>query len=137
MLVLGIETSCDETAAAVIRDGREIVSSVISSQIKTHARFGGVVPELASREHLDKIVPVVEEAFTRAQLIQDDIDGIAVTVGPGLVGSLLVGVSYAKAMAFALSKPLVGVNHIEGHIYSVCFENPPVKHPALALIVSG
>src|SRR6476469_8160092 len=97
MLVLGIETSCDETAAAVIRDGREIVSSVISSQIKTHARFGGVVPELASREHLDKIVPIVEEAFTRAKLTQDDIEGIAVTVGPGLVGSFLVGVSYAKA----------------------------------------
>jgi N6-L-threonylcarbamoyladenine synthase len=137
MLVLGIETSCDETAAAVVRDGREMVSSVIASQIKTHERFGGVVPELASREHLDKIVPIVEEAFTRANITQHDIEGIAVTNGPGLVGSLLVGVSYAKAMAFALDKPLVGVNHIEGHIYSVCFENPPVEHPALALIVSG
>src|SRR5258708_39634636 len=137
MLVLGIETSCDETAAAIVRDGREMVSSVIASQIKTHERFGGVVPELASREHLDKIVPVVEEAFVRADVTQDDIDGIAVTVGPGLVGSLLVGVSYAKAMAFALVKPLVGVNQIEGHIYSVCFENPPVEHPAVALIVSG
>src|SRR5262247_4029699 len=137
MLVLGIETSCDETAAAVIRDGREIVSSVISSQIKTHEKFGGVVPELASREHLDKIVPIVEEALSRAQMTKDDVDGIAVTIGPGLIGSLLVGVSYAKAMAYALNKPLVGVNHIEGHIYSVCFENPPVEHPALALIVSG
>ena len=137
MLVLGIETSCDETAAALVRDGREIVSSVISSQIKLHERFGGVVPELASREHLDKIVPVVEEAFSRADLTPKDVDGIAVTVGPGLVGSLLVGVSYAKAMAFALRKPLVGVNHIEGHIYSVAFENPPVEYPALALIVSG
>src|SRR5258706_5163576 len=137
MLVLGIESSFDEPAAAVVRDGREIVSSVIASQIATHTRFGGVVPELASREHLDKIVPIVEEAFTRADIAQDDIDGIAVTVGPGLIGSLLVGVSYAKAMAFALSKPLVGVNHIEGHIYSVCFENPPVEHPAVALIVSG
>src|ERR1044071_471368 len=137
MLVLGIETSCDETAAALVRDGREIVSSVMSSQIKLHERFGGVVPELASREHLDKIVPVVEEAFSRANLAPKDIDGIAVTVGPGLVGSLLVGVSYAKAMAFALRKPLVGVNHIEGHIYSVAFENPPVEYPALALIVSG
>jgi tRNA N6-adenosine threonylcarbamoyltransferase len=137
MLVLGIETSCDETAAAVIRDGREIVSSVISSQIKTHEKFGGVVPELASREHLDKIVPIVTEALSRAQVTQEQIDGIAVTNGPGLVGSLLVGVSYAKAMAYALNKPLVGVNHIEGHIYSVCFENPPVEHPALALIVSG
>src|SRR5258707_10466679 len=137
MLVLGIESSCDETAAAIVRDGREMVSSVIASQIKTHERFGGVVPELASREHLDKIVPIVEEAFTAAKTTQDEIDGIAVTIGPGLIGSLLVGVSYAKAMAFALKKPLVGVNHIEGHIYSVCFENPPVEHPALALIVSG
>src|SRR6266513_600823 len=137
MLVLGIETSCDETAAALVRDGRAIVSSVIASQIATHQRFGGVVPELASREHLDKIVPIVEEAFTVANLTKEDIDGIAVTIGPGLIGSLLVGVSYAKAMAFALHKPLVGVNHIEGHIYSVCFENPPVEHPAVALIVSG
>src|SRR5438552_13323824 len=119
MLVLGIETSCDETAAAVVRDGCAIVSSVIASQIKTHERFGGVVPELASREHLDKIVPVVEEAFSCAKLKPADIDGLAVTVGPGLVGSLLVGVSYAKALAFALNKPLFGVNHIEGHIYSV------------------
>jgi N6-L-threonylcarbamoyladenine synthase len=114
-----------------------MVTSVIASQIKTHERFGGVVPELASREHLDKIVPVVEEALTRAAVSKEEIDGIAVTVGPGLVGSLLVGVSYAKAMAFALGKPLVGVNHIEGHIYSVAFENPPVAYPALALIVSG
>jgi len=137
MLVLGIETSCDETAAAVVRDGREIVSSVIASQIATHQKFGGVVPELASREHLDKIVPIVEEALTRANVLKEQLDGIAVTIGPGLIGSLLVGVSYAKAMAFALNKALVGVNHIEGHIYSVCFENPPVEHPALALIVSG
>lgn len=137
MLVLGIETSCDETAAAIIRDGREIVSSVIASQISVHERFGGVVPELASREHLDKIVPIVQEAFHRAKVTTGEIDGMAVTVGPGLVGSLLVGVSYAKAMAFALGKPLVGVNHIEGHIYSVAFENPPVQYPAMALIVSG
>jgi len=137
MLVLGIETSCDETAAAIVRDGREIVSSVIASQIETHKLFGGVVPELASREHLDKIVPIVEEAFSQANLKPEEIDGIAVTVGPGLVGSLLVGVSYAKAMAFALGKPLVGVNHIEGHVYSVAFGNPPVEYPALALIVSG
>jgi N6-L-threonylcarbamoyladenine synthase len=93
MLVLGIESSCDETAAAVVRDGREILSSVIASQIATHTRFGGVVPELASREHLDKIVPIVEEALTRAKTTQDEIDGIAVTIGPGLIGSLLVGVS--------------------------------------------
>ena len=137
MLVLGIESSCDETAAAVVRDGNTIVSSVIASQIETHKPFGGVVPELASREHLDKIVPIVNEALDRAAIKPKDVDGIAVTVGPGLVGSLLVGVSYAKAMAFALNKPLVGVNHIEGHIYSVAFENPPVEYPALALIVSG
>ena len=137
MLVLGIETSCDETAAAVVRNGREIISSVLTSQIETHQRFGGIVPEIASREHLDKIVPIVNEAFERASIGARDVDGIAVTVGPGLVGSLLVGVSYAKAMAFALSKPIVGVNHIEGHIYSVAFENPPIEYPAVALIVSG
>ncbi|HEY0004752.1 MAG TPA: tRNA (adenosine(37)-N6)-threonylcarbamoyltransferase complex transferase subunit TsaD [Pyrinomonadaceae bacterium] len=137
MLILGIESSCDETAAAVVRDGREIISSVIASQVETHKRFGGVVPELASREHLDKIVPIVKEALARAEVEAGQLDGIAVTNGPGLVGSLLVGVSYAKAMAFALDKPLVGVNHIEGHIYSIVFENPPVEYPALALVVSG
>jgi N6-L-threonylcarbamoyladenine synthase len=137
MLVLGIESSCDETAAAIVRDGREMVSSVISSQVEIHKRFGGVVPELASREHLDKIVPVVEEAFTRAAVEKGDVDGIAVTRGPGLVGSLLVGLSFAKAMAYALEKPLVGVNHIEGHIYSVVFDNPPIEYPAFALVVSG
>lgn len=137
MLVLGIESSCDETAAAVVRDGREMVSSVISSQVEIHKRFGGVVPEIASREHLDKIVPVVEEAFARAGVSKEEIDGVAVTQGPGLVGSLLVGLSYAKAMAYALGKPVVGVNHIEGHIYSVVFENPPIEYPAFALVVSG
>jgi N6-L-threonylcarbamoyladenine synthase len=137
MLVLGIETSCDETAAAVVRDGREIVSSIIASQVKTHERWGGVVPEIASREHLNKIVPIVGQALSDAKIAAKDVDGLAVTKGPGLVGSLLVGVSYAKAMAFALGKPLVGVNHIEGHIYSVAFENPPIEYPAFALIVSG
>src|ERR671933_1304562 len=137
MLVLGIESSCDETAAALVRDGREMVSSVISSQVEIHKRFGGVVPELASREHLDKIVPVVEEAFARAGLGKEEIDGVAVTRGPGLVGSLLVGLSFAKAFAYALEKPFVGVNHIEGHIYSVVFDNPPIEYPAFALVVSG
>ena len=137
MIVLGIESSCDETAAALVRNGREMLSSVISSQVDIHKLYGGVVPELASREHLDKIVPVVEEAFERAGVVPEDVDGIAVTVGPGLVGSLLVGVSYAKAMAYALDKPLVGINHIEGHVYSVVFENPPIAYPAFALIVSG
>ncbi len=137
MIVLGIESSCDETAAAIVRDGSEMLSSVISSQIEIHKRFGGVVPELASREHLEKIVPVVDEAFERAGLSKTEIDAVAVTSGPGLVGSLLVGVSYAKAMAYALKKPIVGVNHIEGHIYSVVFENPPIQYPAFALVVSG
>jgi N6-L-threonylcarbamoyladenine synthase len=137
MLVLGIESSCDETAAAIVEDGDRVLSSVISSQIETHKPFGGVVPELASREHLERIVPVVEEAFLTAGVLKTSIDGIAVTSGPGLVGSLLVGVSYAKAMAFALGVPIIGVNHIEGHVFSVIFENPPVEYPALALIVSG
>ncbi|MDQ3798129.1 MAG: tRNA (adenosine(37)-N6)-threonylcarbamoyltransferase complex transferase subunit TsaD [Acidobacteriota bacterium] len=137
MLVLGIESSCDETAAAVVRDGREILSSVISSQIDLHRPYGGVVPELASREHLNKIEPIVLEAVSQAGVKLEDIDAIAVTQGPGLVGSLLVGVCYAKALAFALDKPFVGVNHIEGHVYSVAFENPPIEYPALALIVSG
>ncbi len=137
MLVLGIESSCDETAAAVVRDGRQILSSVIASQIELHKPWGGVVPELASREHLAKIGPVIDDALQRAGCRLDDIEAIAVTQGPGLIGSLLVGVCYAKALAFSLEIPIVGVNHIEGHVYSVALENPPVKYPALALIVSG
>ncbi|MEP7214131.1 MAG: tRNA (adenosine(37)-N6)-threonylcarbamoyltransferase complex transferase subunit TsaD [Acidobacteriota bacterium] len=137
MLVLGIESSCDETAAAVVRDGRVILSSVISSQIEMHKPFGGVVPELASREHLEKIGPIVHQAISASGVTLDQIDGVAVTRGPGLVGALLVGVSYAKALAFGLGIPLIGVNHIEGHVYSVAFENPEVEYPALALIVSG
>ena len=137
VLILGIESSCDETAAAVVLDGREILSSVISSQIDSHRPYGGVVPELASREHLEKIEFVVDKALGDAEVSLDDINGIAVTQGPGLVGSLLVGVCYAKSLAFARRIPLVGVNHIEGHVYSVVFENPPIKYPAMALIVSG
>ncbi|MDX2033693.1 MAG: tRNA (adenosine(37)-N6)-threonylcarbamoyltransferase complex transferase subunit TsaD [Blastocatellia bacterium] len=137
MLILGIESSCDETAAAVVEDGVKVHSSVIHSQIATHRRFGGVVPELASREHLEKIGEVVGEALRQAGVTHDQIDGIAVTQGPGLVGSLLVGISYAKAIAFAKNKPIVGVNHIEGHVYSVAFEHPAPVYPALALIVSG
>jgi N6-L-threonylcarbamoyladenine synthase len=137
MLVLGIESSCDETAAAVIEDGRVIRSNIIASQIEAHAPFGGVVPELASREHLEAIVPVIDSALSEAAVTIDEIDGIAVTKGPGLVGSLLVGLSFAKSLAYSRHKPLVGVNHIEGHVYSVVFENPPVEYPALALIVSG
>lgn len=137
MLTLGIESSCDETAAAVIEDGRTILSNVIASQVKTHAPFGGVVPELASREHLDRIADVTSEALSNAGVTLEQIDGIAVTQGPGLIGSLLVGLSYAKSLAFVAGKPIVGVNHIEGHIYSVVFENPKIEYPALALVVSG
>ncbi len=137
MLVLGIESSCDETAAAVVRDGTEIISSVIASQIEMHKPWGGVVPELASREHLEKIEPIVEQAISESGLTLKDIDAIAVTQGPGLIGSLLVGVCYAKSLAYSLDIPFIGVNHIEGHVYSVAFENPTVEYPALALIVSG
>lgn len=137
MLILGIESSCDETAAAVVRDGCEILSSVISSQIEIHRKWGGVVPEIASREHLVKIEPVVKEALSNAGVNVGEIDAIAVTNGPGLIGSLLVGVNFAKAMAFGLDVPIIGVNHIEGHFFSVVFENPPVEYPAMALIVSG
>jgi N6-L-threonylcarbamoyladenine synthase len=137
MLVLGIETSCDETAAAIVRNGQEILSNIIYSQVKTHMPYGGVVPELASREHLLKIRPIVEQAFTDAGMTLDDIDGIAATAGPGLIGSLLVGLTYAKALAFSKRKPLAAVNHIEGHIYSVSFDHPNAEFPALALVVSG
>src|SRR2546425_9294493 len=137
MLVLGIETSCDETAAAIVRDGKEILSNVIYSQVKTHMPYGGVVPELASREHLLKIRPIVDQAFADAGVNLDEIDGIAATSGPGLIGSLLVGLTYAKALAFSKHKPLAAVNHVEGHIYSVSFEHPDVQFPALALVVSG
>ena len=137
MLILAIESSCDETAAAVVRDGREILSTVISSQVDLHRPYGGVVPEIASRDHLSKIRLVVEEALQKAEIELDAINGIAVTQGPGLIGSLLVGVCYAKALAYGAGKPIVGINHIEGHFYSVAFENPPIDYPALALIVSG
>jgi N6-L-threonylcarbamoyladenine synthase len=137
MLVLGLESSCDETAAAVIKDGTLIRSNIIASQVKTHAPYGGVVPELASREHLERIVPVVNSALSEAGVSLDELDGIAVTQGPGLIGSLLVGVSFAKSLAMSRKKPLVGINHIEGHIYSVVFENPKVVYPAVALVVSG
>jgi N6-L-threonylcarbamoyladenine synthase len=137
MLVLGIESSCDETAAAIVKDGRIILSSEIYSQTELHRPFGGVVPEIASREHLTQIGPIVEAAISKAGVSIHEIDGVAVTQGPGLIGSLMVGVSFAKAFAFGRGIPLVGVNHIEGHVYSVVFDNPPVEYPALALIVSG
>src|SRR3954471_20074239 len=121
-LILGIESSCDETAAAVVRDGAEMLSNVVSSQIATHLPYGGVVPELASREHLRAIVPVVRQAVSDAGLELQSIDAFAVTQGPGLAGSLLVGITYAKALSFALSKPLIAVNHLEGHIHAVLLE---------------
>ncbi len=136
MRILGIESSCDETAAAVVEDGGTILSSTISSQIDTHARYGGVVPELASREHLRAIVPVVGMALEQAGTRLEDLAAIAVTQGPGLVGSLLVGMTYAKALALVHSKPLIAVNHIEGHIHAVASQNA-VEYPALALVVSG
>jgi len=120
--ILGIESSCDETAAAVVVDGREILSSVVSSQTDIHRKYGGVVPELASREHLRQIVPVVREALEKAGLKFADLDAIGVTQGPGLVGALLVGVTYAKALAIELGKPLVAVNHLEGHVHAVLLE---------------
>ncbi|MBN2242788.1 MAG: tRNA (adenosine(37)-N6)-threonylcarbamoyltransferase complex transferase subunit TsaD [Acidobacteria bacterium] len=137
MLLLGIESSCDETAAALVEDGRKVLSNVVASQVDTHRSFGGVVPELASREHIRNIGYVVRKAFDDAGKAYEDIDGIAVTQGPGLIGSLLVGLSFAKAMAYSLKKPLVPVNHIEGHIYSAFIENPDVEYPFLALVVSG
>src|SRR5580692_11098827 len=134
--ILGIESSCDETAAAVVEDGSRILSSTISSQMATHSRYGGVVPELASREHIRAIVPVVRAALEESATRIEDLAAIAVTQGPGLVGSLLVGVTYAKALAISKSLPLIAVNHIEGHIHSVLSQNP-VDLPALALVVSG
>src|SRR5262249_24908808 len=140
--ILGIETSCDETAAAVVRSGERLLSNVVSSQIATHQPYGGVVPELASREHLRAIVPVVRQALAEAGESYDSVDAIAVTQGPGLAGALLVGISYAKALAYALNKPLITVNHLEGHIHAVLLEEKQkgdfrVQFPVLALVVSG
>jgi N6-L-threonylcarbamoyladenine synthase len=139
--ILGIESSCDETAAAVVADGREILSSVVASQIDIHRKYGGVVPELASREHLRQIVPVVREALAQAGIQLADVDAIGVTHGPGLVGALLVGITYGKTLAMALAKPLVGVNHLAGHVHAVFLEahraGRVAKLPAVCLIVSG
>lgn len=137
-LVLGIETSCDETAAAVVRGGRQILSNVVATQIALHAAYGGVVPELASREHLRNIVPVVRAALAQAGVRAEDLDAVAVTTGPGLAGALLVGIQYAKAFAFGLGRPLIAVNHLEGHVYAVLMEGGQVAEgPVLALVVSG
>ena len=140
--ILGIESSCDETAAAVVCSGEQVVSNVVASQFSVHQPYGGVVPELASREHLRAIVPVVRQALSEARQSYESIDALAVTQGPGLAGSLLVGISYAKALAFALEKPLIAVNHLEGHIHAVFLEERQkgqarLRFPALALVVSG
>jgi N6-L-threonylcarbamoyladenine synthase len=139
--ILGIESSCDETAAAVVADGREILSNVVASQIEVHRKYGGVVPELASREHLRQIVPVVREALAQAGMKLADVDAIGVTQGPGLVGALLVGITYGKTLAAALGKPLVAVNHLEGHVHAVFLEAHKTvgqpNLPAVCLIVSG
>ncbi|MBO8126286.1 MAG: tRNA (adenosine(37)-N6)-threonylcarbamoyltransferase complex transferase subunit TsaD [Firmicutes bacterium] len=136
-LVLGIESSCDETAAAVVKNGREVLSNVISSQVQIHQKYGGVVPEVASRNHLERVLPVVDEAVRTAGVSLREVAGVAVTYGPGLVGSLLVGVSVAKALAFALKVPLIGINHIEGHIYANFLAFPELVPPFLCLTVSG
>lgn len=136
-LTLGIETSCDETAAAVIKDGTQILSNVVLSQIDIHQKYGGVVPEIASRHHIEAVYPVINEALDKANVTLEDIEVIAVAYGPGLVGSLLVGVGAAKALAFATKKPLVGVNHIEGHIYANFLDGKEVRPPFVCLTVSG
>jgi N6-L-threonylcarbamoyladenine synthase len=136
--ILGIESSCDETAAAIVQDNSRILSSVVASQLSTHSKYGGVVPELASREHLRAIVPVVRLAMEQSGSTWDDISAVAVTQGPGLVGSLLVGIAYAKSICFVRGLPLIAVNHIEGHIHAVVLEaGDRVAYPALALVVSG
>src|SRR3954467_7575257 len=148
--ILGLESSCDETAAAIVRSGEQVISNAVASQIATHQPYGGVVPELASREHLRNIVPVVRRALEQAGHTYESVDAIAVTQGPGLAGALLVGVSYAKALSFALAKPLIAVNHLEGHIHAVLLEHKQqsaaagdgaaadaIDFPVLALVVSG
>lgn len=137
MIVLGIESSCDETAAAVVRDGREILSSAVQSQIDLHAVYGGVVPELACRAHIEAIVPVIEKALADAKVALRDVDGIAVTNTPGLIGALLVGVSVAKSLALGADKPIAGVDHIHGHIYAVNLAFPELRYPFVSLVVSG
>ena len=137
MLVLAVETSCDDTGAAVILDGRKILSNVVSSQATVHQKYGGVVPELASRKHIESVVPIVAEALKTARLSLKEIDGIAVTQGPGLVGSLLVGLSFAKSVAFASGLPFIGVNHIEAHLSAIFLEEKPPRFPFVGLVVSG
>lgn len=135
--ILGIESSCDETAAAVVKNGREVLSNIISSQIVVHRKFGGVVPEIASRKHIENIMPVIDEALKQAGKTLEEIDAVAVTYGPGLVGALLVGLSAAKSLAWAADKPLIGVNHLEGHVFANFLNDAELEPPFMALVVSG
>ena len=135
--ILGIESSCDETAAAVVKNGREVLSNIISSQIVIHRKFGGVVPEIASRKHIENIMPVIDAALQEAKVSLDKIDAVAVTYGPGLVGALLVGLSAAKSLAWATGKPLIGVNHLEGHVFANFLADEELRPPFMALVVSG
>jgi N6-L-threonylcarbamoyladenine synthase len=137
MLILGIDTSCDDTAASVVEDGVKILSNIVSSQDEVHKKYGGIVPELASRRHIEMIMPVVDEALQKAGASLNDLSAIAVCYGPGLIGSLLVGVCFAKSIAYVNNLPLIAVNHIEGHIFSSFFINPPPEFPFIALLVSG
>ena len=137
IITLAVESSCDETSVAVLKNGREVLSNIINTQVDLHKKFGGVVPEVASRKHIENIDVVLQEALDKANIALNDIDHIAVTYGPGLVGALLVGLSHAKALAFTLNKPLVGVNHIEGHVSANYIEHKDLKPPFITLIVSG
>lgn len=137
MLVIGIESTCDETGCSLVKDGKEILSNVVSSQIDLHNLYGGVVPELACRRHIDVIIPVIHEALEKAGVTLDDVDAIAVAQGPGLIGALLIGINAAKAIAFALGKPLIGVNHVEAHLYASLMEVDSVEFPALGVVLSG
>lgn len=135
--ILGIESSCDETAAAVVKNGREVLSNIISSQIVIHRKYGGVVPEIASRKHIENVMPVIDEALMKAKITLEDVDAVAVTYGPGLVGALLVGLSAAKSLAWAIDKPLIGVNHLEGHVFANFLNEKDLEPPFMALVVSG
>ncbi|MTI60504.1 MAG: tRNA (adenosine(37)-N6)-threonylcarbamoyltransferase complex transferase subunit TsaD [Firmicutes bacterium] len=137
VLILAVESSCDETAAAVVKNGLDVLSNIVASQIDLHRKYGGVVPEIASRKHLELINPVIEEALQTARVTYDQIDGVAATYGPGLVGGLLVGLSAAKALAYVLHKPFIGVNHIAGHIYANFISNPQIEPPVVCLTISG